>query len=139
MRRVLVDINVVLDVLLDRRPHAATGGVVRAAIETGAVEGVLAAHAVTTPHCLIRKELGAARTRGAVAAMLSVFEVAPVDGRVLKQALELACPDYEDAVTAAAAVTAGCDTIVTRDVGGFRGAPVRVGTPEEAAARLRQG
>ena len=61
MKRVLVDINVVLDVLLDRQPHVEGSAAVWAAIETGSSEGLLAAHVVTTIHYLIRKELGAAK------------------------------------------------------------------------------
>ena len=50
MKRVLFDTNVVLDVLLDRRPYVEASAAVWAAVETGASEGMLAAHAVTTIH-----------------------------------------------------------------------------------------
>jgi hypothetical protein len=39
MKRVLVDTNVVLDVLLDRHPHAGGSVAVWAAIETGSRKG----------------------------------------------------------------------------------------------------
>ena len=42
--------------------------------------GLLAAHAVTTIHYLIRKELGTPKAKRTVAAMLRVFGIAPVDG-----------------------------------------------------------
>ena len=51
-------------------------------------------------------------------------------------ALQLSFPDFEDAVTAAAARLAGCDYIVTRDPKGFRGSPVRCLTPEAVAPLL---
>lgn len=54
MKRVLFDMNVILDVLLDRKPYVEAGAVAWAAIETGISEGLLAAHAVTTIHYLIR-------------------------------------------------------------------------------------
>src|SRR6202034_1851342 len=41
MTKVLVDINVVLDVLLDRRPHATASVAVWAAIEAGRAQGLL--------------------------------------------------------------------------------------------------
>ena len=59
MRRILLDTNVVLDVLLDRHPHAQASAALWAAVETGIAEGMLAAHAITTIHYLIRKEKGA--------------------------------------------------------------------------------
>ena len=132
MKRILFDVNVVLDVLLDRRPHAEASAAAWAAVETGMAEGLLAAHAVTTIHYLVRKEKGAAKARGIVSAILRVFGVATVDSAVIQEALQLSCSDFEDAVTAAAARLASCDYIVTRDPKGFRGSPVRSLTPEMA-------
>ncbi|MBZ5727253.1 MAG: PIN domain-containing protein [Acidobacteriia bacterium] len=139
MRRVLFDINVVLDVLLDRNPHVAASGAAWAAIETGLAEGLLAAHAITTIHYLAGKELGAAKTRRMLSAILRVFGVAAVDGTVIQEAMQLSFSDFEDAVTAAAARLAGCDFIVTRDPRGFRGSPVRPLTPEAVVPLLGMG
>ena len=136
MIRVLVDVNVVLDVLLDRRPHVDGSAAVWAAIEAGNSEGLLAAHAVTTIHHLVRRELAAANAKRTLAAMLRVFRVAAVDGRVMQEALELPLADFEDSVTAAAALFAECDYIVTRDAREFRGSPVRCLTPEAAVPLL---
>ncbi|MEO8097616.1 MAG: PIN domain-containing protein [Acidobacteriota bacterium] len=130
MRQVLVDTNVVLDVLLDRRLHVEASAAVWAAVEMGVAKGFLAAHAVTTVHYLIRKELGNARAARTIAPILRVFEIAPVDRTVLEQALQRSLPDFEDSVTAGAALLAGCDFIVTRHPKGFRGSPVRPVTPE---------
>ena len=136
MKRVLFDVNVVLDVLLDRRPHADASAAAWAGVETGAAEGLLSAHAITTIHYLVRKETGAAKARGVISAILRVFQVAPVNAAVIQEALELPCPDFEDAVTAAAARLAGCHYILTRDPKGFRNSPVRPLTPEAALPLL---
>ena len=136
MKRVLFDTNGVLDVLLDRQPYVEASAAAWAAVETGVAEGMLAAHAVTTIHYLVRKERGNAKARRIVSAILRVFGVAAVDAAVLQEALELPWPDFEDAVTAAAARAAGCEFIVTRDPKGFRGSPVRSLTPEPATPLL---
>ena len=136
MKRILFDVNVVLDVLLDRKPHAEASAVAWAAVETGAAEGLLAAHAVTTIHYLIRKEMSAAKARRIISAILRVFGIAAVNSAVIQEALQLSCPDFEDAVTAAAARQTSCDYIVTRDPKGFRGSPVQPLTPEAARPLL---
>jgi len=64
-------------------------------------------------------------------ALLSVFDVATVDRQVLHSALALGWTDFEDAVTAAAAQSAKCDALVTRNPADFKGSPVRVLTPAE--------
>jgi predicted nucleic acid-binding protein len=104
MRRLLFDVNVILDVLLDRAPHAEASASVWAAAEAGEVEGLLAAHAVTTIHYLIRRETGAAKAGRTMSSLLRVFGVAAVDRAVIGEALGLGFSDFEDAVTAAAAV-----------------------------------
>jgi len=139
MKRILFDTNVVLDVLLDRQPDARASAAAWAAIETGTPEGMLAAHAVTTIHYLIRKEMGTLKARRIVSSLLRVFGVAAVDGVVVQEALQSPLSDFEDAVTAAAARLAGCECIVTRDPKGFRGSPVRSLTPEAVTPLLGQG
>jgi predicted nucleic acid-binding protein len=136
MRRILFDTNVVLDVLLDRQPYVEASSAAWAAVETGISEGMLAAHAVTTIHYLVRKEVGNTKARRIITAILRVFGVAAVDGAVVQEALQLPLSDFEDAVTAAAARLAGCECIVTRDPKGFRGSPVRALTPEAVAPLL---
>lgn len=138
MRRILFDTNVVLDVLLDRKPHVDASAAAWAAIETGVSEGMLAAHAVTTIHYLIRKEMGNTKAARTISAILRVFGVAAVDGSVIREALQLPISDFEDAVTAAAARLAGCGFIVTRDPKGFRGSPVSALTPEAVTPLLQK-
>jgi predicted nucleic acid-binding protein len=139
MKRILFDTNVVLDILLDRRPYVEASAAAWAAVETGISEGMLAAHAVTTIHYLVRKEQGSVKARRIIAAILRVFGVAAVDAAVVQEALQLPFPDFEDAVTAAAARLAGCECIVTRDPKGFRGSPVRSLTPEAVTPLLEKG
>jgi hypothetical protein len=67
-------------------------------------------------------------------ALLSVFEVAPIDEHVLRAAVALEWSDFEDAVTAAGARRAKCDAVITRNPRNFTGSPVRVLTPAEAVA-----
>jgi predicted nucleic acid-binding protein len=136
VKRILFDTNIVLDVLLDRQPHVEASAAAWAAVEAGKSEGLLAAHAVTTIHYLVRKELGNARARRILSAILGVFGVAAVDVAVIQEALQLPFSDFEDAVTAAAALSAACDCIVTRDPKGFRGSPVRCLAPEAVTALL---
>lgn len=136
MKRILLDVNVVLDVLLDRRPFADGSSAVWASVERGEAEGCLSAHAITTLHYLNARAVGSRMAHDTTEALLSVFDVAGVDAAVLNAALALKWPDFEDAVTAAAARRAKCDALVTRNPRDFKGSSVRVLTPAEATAWL---
>ena len=139
MRRPLIDLNVVLDALLERPPQAQAAAHLWAAAEAKRIVALVPAHGVTTLFYLVKYGKGAAEERRAVATVLSVFEVAPVDGAVLLRALSFGWNDFEDAVCAAAAEAAGCDVIVTRDPGGFRGSPLPVVDAVTALSLLERG
>lgn len=134
--RFLLDLNVLLDVLLDRHPHVAAAAALWSRIESGQAEGFLAAHGLTTIHYLARRARGPRFAREATESLLSVFRVVPVDEKTLRQALSISSPDFEDAVCAACAAAAGCDAIVTRDPSGFRNSPVPAIDPPTALALL---
>ena len=134
MIRVLVDLKVVLDVLLQREPHYKEAAVLFRRIESGDFSGYVAAHSITTLHYLAAKRLGRAKCRTLLLDVLQLFEVVPVDGDRLRHALGLGWKDFEDAVQATCAEAAAADYLVTRDKKGFRAATVRVLTPGELVA-----
>jgi predicted nucleic acid-binding protein len=133
----LYDLNVVLDTLLERAPHAAMAAQAWELAETRRVEAWFPAHGVTTIHYIAQRHRGKAIARRVVEAVLAVFAIAPVDGAVVRRALLLEARDFEDATCIAAAESAGCSTIVTRDPGDFRGAALTVVSPEAFVASLR--
>jgi predicted nucleic acid-binding protein len=137
MKRILLDTNILLDVVLARKPHAEAGEALWAMIEEHNAEGRLAAHAVTTFYYLVRQERDHVRAKQAVHSLLQVFKVATVDGPVIQEALQMPGSDFEDCVTAAAAHRSGCAFIVTRDPRGFRASPVEAVTPQAAIGILR--
>lgn len=132
--RLLVDANVVLDVLAKREPHYPTSAAVWALAEQGEVDGLLAAHSVTTLHYLLAKYLDHQQANLAVTKLLQVFEAAPVNQSVLLKALTLGWKDFEDAVQMAAALNAQVDYLVTRNPKDFKDALVRVLQPGDLLA-----
>jgi predicted nucleic acid-binding protein len=134
MIRALFDANVLLDVLLDRKPHADSSAAAWAAVESGQIQGMMAGHSVTTIYYLIRREFAHGPALRAMGQLLRLFAVAAVDQSVITAAIHVDANDFEDAVTAAAAQAAGCELLVTRDPKGFRGSHIRVVAPEQLAA-----
>jgi predicted nucleic acid-binding protein len=139
LRRVLFDINVVLDFVLDRSPHAAPAALLWAAAERNEIEAFLPAHGITTIFYLVARHHDQRFARRVMDDLLLVPEIAPVDGPILRRALALGWADFEDAVCAAAAEGAGCDAIISRDTKGFVKSPVRVLDPRAALALIREG
>lgn len=139
MTRLLLDVNVVLDFLLDREPFADAAGQLWANAERRRVEAFVPAHGVTTVFYVTSRARDARLARRVLQDLMSVASVAAVDDAVLRRALALPCPDFEDAVCLAAAEAAGCAMLVTRDLAGYRGAVLPVVDPGTAAALLSEG
>ena len=129
--RILIDLNVILDVLQQREPFYATAARVLACAETGIVEGWVAAHSLTTLFYLLAKYQSVERARVTISELLSFLSVAPVDQAVIEQALNLPYHDFEDAVQMMAAVRTGVQYLVTRNVQDFKSGPLPILQPAE--------
>ena len=134
--RILLDINVVLDVLLDRQPWVANAREIWRACDEGRATGVLAAISLPTIFYIVRKVAGLDKAREAVDVCLDAFEICAVDARVLDTARTMAGSDFEDNVQIACATFAGVDTIVTRDPKWLANDQVPVKSPDEIAELL---
>ena len=91
--RILIDVDVVLNVLSRREPFFASSAAVLAACETG-LEGLVAAHTVTTLFYLLSKYHDARYARTQIADLLSIVQVAAVDSVVIRQALAAQAEDF---------------------------------------------
>lgn len=127
--RVLFDTNVVLDVLLARKPHAEFAARLMVLVDDRSIVGLICATTVTTIHYLATKAVGARRADTHARGLMAMFEVAPVTQDVLTRAMDLGFDDYEDAVLHEAAVLAGATAIVTRNGKDFTRATLPVFEP----------
>lgn len=132
----LVDTNVLLDVMLSREPHLAASSAVVAAVETGRCRGLLCATTITTIHYIAERHIGHQASLERIAELMSIFGVAAVNQAVLRLAVGRDMPDFEDAVLHEAALQAGGQCIVTRNVDGFPAAEIPVYSPEQFIATM---
>lgn len=119
--KLLIDINVLLDMALDRHPWADDTEALLAEIEKGRASGFIAAHTITTIHYIVARAENAAVASGTVSGFLRLLDVVPVDRADLQQALAMGFRDFEDAVQGVCAMKAGVDAIISRDVRDFAG------------------
>jgi predicted nucleic acid-binding protein len=136
--KVLIDTNVVLDVLLAREPFVASAAGVLARVDRGELAGCVCATTLTAVFYLAAKTTGRERARVLVRELIQLLDVAPVNRATIEAALQRGGPDFEDDVIVEAALAMGVDVLVTRDPGGFRGAPCRVMAPDELLAAMRE-
>lgn len=134
--KVLIDVNVFLDVFQQREPFYPASAAVLDRVVRGDLSGCLAGHALTTVYFLVARHSDRKTAEKSVDWLLGRFDVVPAAKETYLRARTLGFADYEDGVTAACAEAAGCDRIVSRNVADFTGSPVAAVTPEELITLL---
>jgi predicted nucleic acid-binding protein len=129
--RPLLDTNVLVDVAL-RRPglHEGSGAAVAWCLNNPG-SGLLAVHSLATFSYLFGRATGSAKAREFIADLIEGTDIARLDNSEVKRALALPMIDFEDALIAAAAESAGATHIVTRNLPDFRKSPVKAVSPED--------
>jgi predicted nucleic acid-binding protein len=134
--RVLVDLNVLVDVMQNRQPFYEDSAAVLDAVARRVVLGWLAAHSVTTLFYVISRSRSREAAVQAVTGLLESFAVAKVNDAVIRKALSLGWKDFEDAVQMAAAGAEDVDYLITRNIKDFQSGPVPVIQPAAFLALL---
>lgn len=129
--KLVIDTNVVLDLLLNRAPFAEAAAAVFTQIESGVATACVCATTITTLHYLANKVVGDKLARQHIRQLLTLLEVAPVTRAVIDAALNSPLKDFEDAVLAESAHSAGAQAIITRNGRDFHRGPLRVYSPLE--------
>ena len=130
--KVLIDINILLDVVLERDPWHPAAARLLSAVDEGHIVGFVASHTVPTIHYIVEKARDRATAVSVISDLLRVVEVVPVEKDDLHRALVLPLDDFEDAVQLAAALKIDAEYIVTRNEKDFE----RGGIPAIGADRL---
>ena len=127
--KVMIDLNVVLDVLQEREPFYEASAALLAAVETGMIEGYLAAHSLTTLFYLIQKGKSSADARAMITNLLQFLKIATINQSTIEESLNLDYRDFEDAVQMIAAIQCKADYLITRNIKDYKPALLPVIQP----------
>lgn len=130
--KLLVDVNICLDLLLDRRPYVEYSGRIFEAAEKGILDLFISGLSFDTLFYIIRPELGARQATDQLRLLLNLTDVASIGQKVVENALDAGWNDLEDALQYYCAIESDCDFLITRNLSDFktgRGGP-EVVTPE---------
>lgn len=131
--KVLIDINVIMDFLCHRKFFFDDANQILKKCVKKEIEGIIAAHMVTTIFYLLRKDIPSSAERRAILIdICNIFEVSSVDKVVLLNALQDdSFYDFEDSVQNACAANIEADFIVTRNKKDFENSKLPVCSPDE--------
>ena len=131
MKKVLIDTNVALDILLNRSPFYANSVDVFVLAEQKIITGYVSAASVTDIFYIACKDIGKKDTHNAIKHLLHVFQPAAVIGDNIFKALDLDWGDFEDAVQFVVGESHSVDYIVTRNTRDFSFGSIPAVTPQQ--------
>lgn len=134
--KVLVDTNVILDVLCDRKEFVADSLRVFQCCEAQRVTGYISALSIPNIVYIMRKELDPERIREILHTLTMVFSVVELREDDLLKAAELPFSDYEDAIQSICAARLGADYIVTRNGRDFVNSAVPAISPADLLRQI---
>ena len=134
--KIMIDLNVILDVVQKREPHFGASAKVLALAVQKEINACIPSHCLTTMHYIIEKHANTKTANKAIDWILSKLQVQPENEREFLRARSLPMTDFEDAVVVATAESSECTSIITRNVTDFIKSPIPAMTPEEFLAIL---
>ena len=134
--KVLFDTNIILDVLLDRKPFSEHASYLMSRVERSEINGFLCATTVTTIHYLLSKYLDKKKAIDSINSIMALFEIASVNRLVIENALKSKFSDFEDSVLHESARHAGAEYIITRNIKDFKKSQIPAYTATEFLSML---
>lgn len=118
--RILADTNVCLDLLLDRKPYVEHSGKLFELAETKSIRVCISGLSIDTLFYIIRPAMGSKKSTEILSTLLEFAEIAPVNDKVVHDALRAGWNDLEDALQYYSAVHANCTHLITRNLRDFK-------------------
>jgi len=135
--KILFDTNVILDVLLLRKPYHNAATYLISEVEQGNIEGYLCPTTITTIGYLVTKVKGSEEAKKLIRNLLNIFELSELNKSIFESASSHKISDFEDAVLHESANLSHIDGIVTRNIKDFKHALIKTYDPEELTGILK--
>ena len=131
MKKVLIDLNIILDFLNKRNFHQEAARLINMCAEN-VLTGYICAHEVTTlSYFLFKEQKDKNKVVTTISTLFDIFQIIPIDETILKASLLSPITDYEDAVIEVSAVKFNIDYILSRNISNFKLSRIPTYTPEQ--------
>ena len=134
---ILIDTDVLIDLALDRDPHAGPASELLDYLEIRHRRAFVAWHSLSNFYYLVAPARGRQSTREFLVGLTRFLAVAPSDTDALRFAAQLRMNDFEDALQVAAARACGASFIATRNTGDYRRSPILALSPSAVLEELK--
>lgn len=131
MTNVLIDTDVILDFLFDRKPYSDNATKILALCESGAINGFVTSVMLSNIYYLLRKTASHDKVIDSLKMLLQFLEVQTTDKKAVLAALESDFKDFEDALqNFSAQQDSEISVIITRNVKDYKTSKLAIMQPE---------
>ncbi len=134
--KILIDTNVILDVLCNRRDFVDDSLKVFKYCEANQITGCISALSIPNIVYIMRKELDSEKIKEILTTLTSIFTVVDLRESDLLKAADMDFSDYEDALQSVCAARAKVNFIVTRNIKDFKNSTIPATKPSELFDRI---
>lgn len=130
MTDLFIDTDVVIDFLIDRKPHSRDAAIIFTLIEQKRIKGYSSSLTFSNLYYVLRKIESHNKVKSKLESLSQIIGILKVEERTIKDALASDFPDFEDSVQYFSALDSKkIDVIITRNTKDYKKSDIPVMTP----------
>ena len=138
MRKIVIDVNILMDFLFKRDGHEKVAEIFKICSE-GNIQGLVCAHEITTLSYFLNKMIkNKTKVKKSISGIMQHFKIIEINRELLEKALTSEIDDFEDAVIEASSSKEKAEYILTRNIKDFKKSMINAITPDELLVIYRK-
>ncbi|HBE43852.1 MAG TPA: DNA-binding protein [Bacteroidales bacterium] len=130
MTDLFVDTDVIIDFLIDRKPHSREAAIIFTLIEQKKLRGYSSSLTFSNLYYVLRKIETHSKVISKLDSLSKILNILKVEERTVKKALSSGFPDFEDSIQYFCALdNKKISVIVTRNIKDYKNSEIAVMTP----------
>ncbi|MGB8491540.1 MAG: PIN domain-containing protein [Bacteroidales bacterium] len=130
MNDLFIDADVIIDFLIDRKPHSREAAAIFTLIEQKKIKGHASSLTFSNLYYVLRKIESHNKVKAKLESLSQIFGILKVEERTIKDALASDFPDFEDSIQYFSALgSKKIDIIITRNIKDYKKSDIPVMTP----------
>jgi len=130
MTDLFIDTDVIIDFLIDRKPHSREAAVIFTLIEQKKIKGYASSLTFSNLYYLLRKIESHNKVKSKLESLSHIVRILKVDEQTIKDAISSDFPDFEDSIQYFSALDSKkIDVVITRNTKDYNKSDIPVMTP----------
>ncbi len=130
MTDLFIDTDVIIDFLIDRKPHSRKAAVIFTLIEQKKIRGYASSLTFGNLYYVLRKIESHNKVKSKLGSLSQIIGILKVEEQTIKDALASDFPDFEDSIQYYSALDSKkIDVIITRNIKDYKKSDIPVMTP----------